>query len=113
MADIELVIKIPEEEYRWIKQSDSSIFADVAEKECMLHAIKNGTPLPKGHGNLIQREEAEAIFRNARMALYKQSYTEQIKDFQTRELMLLNAEQFVHLIEPIIEADNAESEGTA
>lgn len=53
MANIELVIKIPEEEYRWIKQSDSSIFADVAEKECMLHAIKNGTPLPKGHGKLI------------------------------------------------------------
>ena len=46
MADIELVIKIPEEEYRWIKKSDKTVFADVASKECMLHAIKNGTPLP-------------------------------------------------------------------
>lgn len=67
--------------------------------------IKKGVPLPKGHGNLIQREEAETVFRNAKMALYKQSRTEQIKDFQTRESMLLNAEQLVHLIKPIIEAD--------
>jgi hypothetical protein len=44
MADIELVIKIPEEEYRWIKKSDKTVFADVASKECMLHAIKTGTP---------------------------------------------------------------------
>jgi len=57
MADIELVIKIPEEEYRWIKESDKTVFADVASKECMLHAIKTGTPLPKGHGDLIDRRE--------------------------------------------------------
>lgn len=68
-------------------------------------AIMNGTPLPKGHGNLIQRESAEAIFKNARKALYEQSKKEQIKDLQTREMMLLNAEQFVHLIEPIVKAD--------
>jgi hypothetical protein len=73
-------------------------------------SIRKGIPLPEGHGNLIQREEAETIFRNAKMALYKQSRTEQIKDFQTRESMLLNAEQLVHLIKPIIEADKAESE---
>lgn len=53
MAYIELVIKIPEEGYRWIKKSDKTVFADVASKECMLHAIKNGTPLPKGHGDLV------------------------------------------------------------
>jgi hypothetical protein len=56
MADIELVIKIPEEEYRWIIKSDKTVFADVASKECMLHAIKNGTPLPKGHGKLIDAD---------------------------------------------------------
>lgn len=57
MADIELVIKIPEEEYRWIKKSDKMVFADVASKECMLHAIKNGVPLPKGHGNFVDISE--------------------------------------------------------
>ena len=55
---MKLVIDIPEEEYRWIKKSDKTVFADVASKECMLHAIKNGTPLPKGHGDLITKEQA-------------------------------------------------------
>lgn len=58
MADIELVIKIPEDEYRWIIKSDKTVFADIASKECMLHAIKNGTPLPKGHGDLVDRSQA-------------------------------------------------------
>ena len=44
---MQLIIDIPEEEYRWIKKSDKTVFADVASKECMLHAIKNGTPLSK------------------------------------------------------------------
>jgi len=78
------------------------------EKNTLIKAIGNGTPLPKGHGNLIQREDAETIFKNARKALLEQSRKEQIKDLQTREMMLLNAEQFIHLIHPIIEA---ESEG--
>lgn len=56
MANIELVIKIPEDEYRWIKKSDETAFANVASKECMLHAIKTGTLLPKGHGRLIDAD---------------------------------------------------------
>ena len=57
--DVELVIKIPEEEYRWIKKSDKTVFADVASKECMLHAIKNGKLLLKGHGRLIDVNDIE------------------------------------------------------
>ena len=100
---MKIVIDISAEDFEKVKCGRGSV-------SMMRRAIIHGTPLPKGHGNLIQREEAEAIFRNAKMALYKQSHTEQIKDFQTRELMLLNAEQFVHLIKPIIEADKTESE---
>lgn len=45
MADIELVIKIPEETYEyWKNHSYEYVLAE---------AIKNGTPLPKGHGRLI------------------------------------------------------------
>lgn len=55
----------------------------------------------KTTSNVIQLSDR----RNAKMTLYKQNRTEQIKDFQTRESMLLNAEQLVHLIKPIIEAD--------
>jgi hypothetical protein len=45
MADIDLVIKIPEEEYEIIKNS-------TAPMTWAEHLIKNGTPLPKGHGRL-------------------------------------------------------------
>jgi hypothetical protein len=63
MADVELMIKIPEEEYRWIKQSDKTVFADVASKECMLHAIKNGKPIPNYHGKLKDADELYSIFK--------------------------------------------------
>lgn len=62
MAEVELVIKIPEEEYRWIMKSDKTVFANIASKECMLHAIKNGIPLPKGHGNLKDMGNLPYIF---------------------------------------------------
>ena len=51
-----LIIDIPKEEYMLIKMSDKTVFANAASKECMLHAIKNGTVLPKGHGDLIDRD---------------------------------------------------------
>ena len=49
MADIELVIKIPEDSYKatcngWMLPPDV---------ENVVQGIKNGTPLPKGHGRLI------------------------------------------------------------
>lgn len=59
---MEIVIDIPEEEYRWIKKSDKSSFADVASKECMLHAIKNGTPLPREHGDLKDMGNLQYVF---------------------------------------------------
>lgn len=54
MADIELVVKIDEEQYEFIKQSMTidkvkdyhALLYDICER------IKNGTPLPKGHGRL-------------------------------------------------------------
>lgn len=49
MADIELVIKIPEEEYHnYLKMRPSypeGVF-------CYIKAIQQGTPPPKGHGDL-------------------------------------------------------------
>ena len=54
---MEIIIKIPEEEYNYILKSDNSVFADCVSKECMMHAIKKGTPLPKGHGKLIDTDE--------------------------------------------------------
>lgn len=49
MADIELVIKIPEGIMEYIKNNDCLA---VAYGDEVAKAIKNGTPLPKGHGKL-------------------------------------------------------------
>jgi hypothetical protein len=53
MADIELVINIPEDEYRRIKEGkwEGNPLADY---------IENGTPLPKGHGRLIDADVVDA-----------------------------------------------------
>lgn len=55
MADMELVVKIPEEEYINIKNAINSLIAQGVERSSMSKvclAILNGTPLPKGHGRL-------------------------------------------------------------
>ena len=54
MADIELVIKIPEEVYKNIQSKSTEI---QAEGYIVENAILNGIPLPKGHGDLIDRKE--------------------------------------------------------
>ena len=94
---MQIVIDIPEEKYRWIKKSDNSIFADIAEKECMLYAIKNGTPLPKGHGDLIDAKE-----------LLKEKVRFEDSDGDTFNII---HEETVINASTIIEADKEESEG--
>lgn len=60
MADVELVIKVPEESYNFLK---SGYFIDDGTrsgKTILQHfcrAIYNGKPLPKGHGELIDRSK--------------------------------------------------------
>lgn len=50
MADIELAIKIPEEMYKWVY--DVNKFFNNYGMGDFIDLIKNGTPLPKGHGRL-------------------------------------------------------------
>lgn len=60
MADIELVIKLSEEEYKYIREMQFCILGIRNGKGLLnrvLHAIRTGTPLPKGHGKLIDADE--------------------------------------------------------
>ena len=63
MADIELVIKIDEEQYEFIKQSMT--MDEVKNYHALLYDIckhiKSGTPLPKGHGDLIDADDIKVI----------------------------------------------------
>ncbi len=95
MADIELVIKIPEDDYNYIKRQ----VADGITNPLKVR-IANATPLPKGHGTL---KDTDAICKDVISALG-------IRD----ENYLLEAEKGVYKrirnAPTIIEADKAESE---
>ena len=94
MPNIELVIKIPEGIYK------ASRFIDVKYEDVIqipLEVIANGTPLPKGHGDLIDRKE-----------LLKQSYRiDNSAILSTRDVV---NEKEIEAAKPIIEADKVESE---
>jgi len=93
MADIELVIKIPEDVYKKIVADKYAIY------DKMFYSIKNGTPLPKGHGRLIDYGYV----------------VDAIDDWiNAEEYRYTNATEYLRKrvanTPTIIEADNAESE---
>ena len=92
MADIELVIKIPEE--MWERIKDGYVPLGISKY------LKNGTPLPKGHGSL---KDIDAICKDIISALGIRN-----------ENYLLEAEKAVYKriknAPTIIEAYKAESE---
>lgn len=55
--DVELVIKIPEEVYKNIQSHDWKNGERWFSEEWK--AIHNGTPLPKGHGKIIDADKIE------------------------------------------------------
>lgn len=58
MADIELVIKIDEEDYKIMRHNIAvnNPLCPLRQEE-MVSKIANGTPLPKGHGRLMVLSE--------------------------------------------------------
>ena len=86
MADIELVIKVPEEDYEYLKSHN---------KDGLYNAILKGTPLPKGHGRLIDADYLREDFKTSK----KISFAER-----------MNIACIVDHAPTIIEADKAESE---
>ena len=53
MTDIELVIKIPKAYYEMVLER--------CKDPVLLNAFKNGTPLPKGHGRLIDASKLNDV----------------------------------------------------
>ena len=96
MADIELVIKLPEELYKAYK-GRPPMLGD-AGMDMIAQSIAQGTPLPKGHGRL---KDTDAICKDIISAL-------SISD----EKYLLESEKAVYKriknASTIIEADKAE-----
>lgn len=54
MEDIELVIKIPKEMYKWVNDANK-FFNDYGISD-FIDLVKKGTLIPKGHGRLIDKD---------------------------------------------------------
>ena len=104
MADIELVIKIPEELY------EASQILDVKHEDTVqipLEVITNGTPLPKGHGRLGDLDALEKeIVNGIKAGNYEEGY-ETFAHINNMD----DCVDAVKYADIIIEADRAESEG--
>ena len=64
MADIELVIKIPENTYRQIQALARNGYFEHDICGNSMRRIANGTPLPKGHGRLIDADALKNEWKN-------------------------------------------------
>lgn len=96
MANIELVIKIPEEKYKHIMSMQFYIPCSRGGEslvELMLKTIRNGAPLQKGHGRLGDLDALEMEIENYSKGAFAMTPEFLVKDAPT-----------------IIEADRAESE---
>ena len=89
---MKLIIDIPEEEYALCKKQWDTECLDT-----LMIAVKYGTPLPKGHGELIDRDKIE--------------YLKAIHDAKYGHISWIDAiEKIKHSAPTIIEADKKESE---
>lgn len=54
---MQLVVKISEEDYKILININDSSLPSIIARMNFYKALKNGTPLPKGHGNLVDTNE--------------------------------------------------------
>ena len=61
--EIELVIRIPEVDYKYLKELYESLPKDPIFVDTVVYYIGNGTPLPKGHGRLIDADKLSQYYK--------------------------------------------------
>ena len=54
---MQIVIDIPEEQYITLNAKSQEEVLTVIDVSLLIESIKNGTPLPKGHGRLIDADK--------------------------------------------------------
>ena len=115
---MKLTIEISENVYQFVMntsfvEDERSIFTQSKEdrKKTMilfdiLDAIRNGTPLPKGHGDLID------VNRRITVSIYDEQYEEWGEETLTvREALNRWSDEGITIKDIVILADKAESEG--
>ena len=101
MADIELVIKISEDSYK--ATCDGCMLPPDVRN--VVQGIKNGTPIPKEHGDLID------VNRKITIPIYDEQYEEWGEKILTvREALNRWSDEGITVKDVIISADKAENE---
>ena len=96
---MQMVIDIPEEFYRGIKYGRSA-------NNLINNAIRKGTPLPKGHGDLID------VNRKITVPIYDEQYEEWGEKILTvREALNRWSDEGITVKDVVILADKAERSG--
>ena len=97
---MQIVIDIPEENYNFVKRQVADGITNPL-KVC----IANGTPLPKGHGDLID------VNRKITVPIYDEQYEEWGEETLTvREAINRWSDEGITVKDIVISADKAESE---
>lgn len=78
MADIELVIKISEDDYDWIKREEGNIGYPRTLR--VYKAIANSTPLPDGCGRLIDADKYKRMWVDTFDSCYGDACAKLFKD---------------------------------
>ena len=105
---MQIVIEIPEDDYRKVQDGRASV-------SMMQEAIRNGTPLPKGHGRLKDFEKLYAdMSEREELASQRVIDTPSNSPCYMRYVAQLNErtsfKEMLYDAPTIIEADKAESE---
>lgn len=66
---MKIVIDIPEEDWEFIKETDGCRWS-----KAIIDGVINGTPLPKGHGDLISRDYTIQQIQKAKESNYNFNY---------------------------------------
>ena len=100
---MQIVIDMPEEEYQSCLKMRPAYPEGVF---CYIKAIQNGTPLPKGHGDLID------VNRKITVSTYDEQYEEWGEETLTVcEALNRWSDEGITVKDIVISADKAESEG--
>lgn len=101
---IRIVIDIPKSFYK--KIVDNNFFVSISDFDIMCKAVRYGTPLPKGHGRLIECEPIyDKLIRTYKAD--KKDYHGRGKDYRVG---LSNAIDLLNNAPTIIEADTSKED---
>lgn len=58
---MQIMIDIPKSQYKTLNAKTQEDVVDVIDDKLLIDAIKNGVPLPKGHGRLIDADKTALL----------------------------------------------------